>query len=40
MIEQSGRLITIDELSLDSAKKGKSVSLSLALETFFRTDQT
>ena len=39
MIEQSGRLITIDKLSLDSAKKGKSVSLSLTLETFFRTDQ-
>lgn len=39
MIEQSGRLISINELSLDSAEKGKSVSLSLALKTYFRTDQ-
>ena len=39
MIEQSGRLISIDELSLDSARKSKNVSLSLALKTFFRTDQ-
>ena len=39
MIEQSDRLIAIDELSLGSARKGESVSLSLVLTTFFRTDQ-
>ena len=39
MIEQSGRIISIEELSLNSSKEGQSVSLSLALQTYFRTDQ-
>lgn len=38
-IEQSERLLSIDEMSLDSAEKGKNVSLSLSLKTFFRMDQ-
>ena len=39
MIEQSDRIVIIDELSLDSAEKGRSVNLSVALITFFRMDQ-
>ena len=39
LIEQSGRIISIEELSLNGSKEGQSVNLSLSLQTYFRTDQ-
>ena len=39
LIEQSERIIFIDELSLGSARADKNVSLSLTLTTFFTTGQ-
>ena len=39
LIEQSERIIFIDELSLGGASKDESVSLSLSLTTFFSTEQ-
>lgn len=38
LIEQSKRLIAIDELTLGSARKDEAVNLALSLTTFFRTD--
>lgn len=39
LIEQSGRIVAIDELSLGSRSTDKSVNMSLTLTTFFRTDK-